>query len=229
MSEVKKIVRDVKKNIERIAKELSFKFSDNFFNLHFLPNRYLIIYNYVVGCPEKRYIKYGKNLKSRLKNFKKFISSRDFKAELKEFHATVFSKGLLEKYPEGKFKELDELKKLIAPISQFTVLIKFPSQKQIETFKLALFHEWLHVLLLKNNISFQKRGKSWEWDEGLVTYLENYFVYREKVEEKLRKYLKAAKNEFLKKYLKFGLKWAKILKGKKRLKIKEEIFKQLEG
>jgi hypothetical protein len=133
--------------------------------------------------------------------------------------------GKRKRFSKGKFRKLDELRKLLAGISP-PALTPFPSKKQMKIFRHVLFHEWLHVLLLKNKIIFQEMWKSWGWDEGLITYMENYFAYREKVEERLRKRLRIAKSSTKKYYLRFGLKWAKILENKRGPEIREEILRQ---
>jgi hypothetical protein len=125
------------------------------------------------------------------------LAFRNGQEQVKEF-------GKRKRFSKGKFRKLDELRKLLAGISP-PALTPFPSKKQMKIFRHVLFHEWLHVLLLKSKIIFQEMWKSWGWDEDLVTYLENYFAYREKVEERLRKRLRIAKS-----YKKISQIWFKV-------------------
>ena len=54
-----------------------------------------------------------------------------------------------------------------------------------------LFHEWLHLLLIKNRIYFKSiSDKYWKYDEGLVTYFEYYsskrLNYLESIKNKIK-------------------------------------------
>lgn len=57
------------------------------------------------------------------------------------------------------------------------LITKSKIKKEVQGVKThVLRHEWIHILLNENNLRFRKLGKNiyWKYNEGLVTYLENY-------------------------------------------------------
>lgn len=102
---------------------------------------------------------------------------------------------------------------------QFLTLFGFPQPEAARTHRefprrveYLVLHEWLHVLLWDNGVCFQAKGKSWEWDEGLVTYLMAFSG-----EEDLNTHVDEASPtaSLHRQYLEAGRRWREILREKR--------------
>ncbi|MCK4670551.1 MAG: hypothetical protein KAT43_05090 [Nanoarchaeota archaeon] len=118
-----------------------------------------------------------------------FMKGDYFQKQLSNIGGSVTSKrGILEGiHMIKKIKNEDlkhELLKLFAELQKecegnylvvITKLKKNDYDGKKQALKSILLHEIIHVLLNLNNISFAKQNPDfWEYDEGLVTYLEHW-------------------------------------------------------
>lgn len=211
-----------KNKIKILAQQFDLKYNPKIFKVVYLSKKELVLINFLTGCPEPEYLKFGKKVNQRIKNIENFINSKEFKMKIKKQGGCVTSK----KYFEKSVKKIQNkkirneyikiIKKFKYDISNMgsVILSKPENKKESEFSKKILFHEWIHALLIYNKIHFQNiKWKYWKLDEGLTTYIE-YFLkpYIEKI-------LKTkSKNKFFQIYVKNALKWHKILKDKKTSK-----------
>ena len=230
-------MKNVKSQIKKIARDFNLKFESEWFQYMWIPIKQEILTEYIGDCPDPAYKKYGKSPKERIKNIDKFVNSKDFKKCLKRFGGQVADKkdwkqekNWINQIKNDKIrKELLKLhyriKKKFAKTNKLALLSIPHNQKQKEwQLKNCLRHEWIHILLEQNKISFQKLNKKhWKYDEGLVTYLEFFADRKLKNLEKMRD-----KEDYPmeKQYYVYGIRFRGILENKKTPKErKQEIIK----
>lgn len=178
-----KYVRKIKQKLKTIAKEFDLKYDPKYFNYLILPKKQLVMRLFISTCPNSIFRKYGKTNEEKLRNINRFFQSKDFKELIKKPGGCVITKkefkeefSLIKKIRNKKLKRgYEELyNKIKEKGVDLIVLIGRPeTEKELKfSMKKILFHEWVHVLLLKNNIFFQKIDeKLWKLDEELTTYL----------------------------------------------------------
>lgn len=175
----------IKPQIKKIAKEFDLKYKAEWFEYIWISKRQEILTEYIGDCPDPIYNKYGKTAEQRTKNLNKFVNSKDFLKCLKRFGGQVAEKrtlkkeeNLYEKIQDKKIKsELlrfhARIKKSLKKTNQIALLTKSNIKKEKDWLgKDTLRHEWIHILLYQNKISFQEiRKEYWTYDEGLNEYL----------------------------------------------------------
>lgn len=210
-------MENVKEELKSLAETFSLKFKRMWLSYTMLPPRKLVICIFLLGCPLPEYQKFGsdRSIEQRFENLQMFVESEFFKERALQYKSHERSGGTIVHKPflaqqthisniketglreevEAIFEELDQhIKgKAMAVVSE-TV--------RDDKRELVLKHEWIHLLLEENGISFQKSGKGWEWDEGLVTYL----TEREKIHT-VKEREKKAENI----HSQYALKWERIL------------------
>ena len=222
---------DVKKKLKEVARGFDLKFSfKGKFKYLILTKREIIIKNFLGRCPDPSMIKYGNQIKSKIpKGLLKYLKSKDYDSEVKSEQGCVIRKSDM-KYELGFSSKIDdkkvrrEVEKLYQKIrqkfgtSERLTLIWNPTRKDLKYFDEILLHEFIHELMEYNGI----RPKSWEWNEGLVTYLTSFALNRyKKCEEKPK--LKN-KNPMTTIYTQYTSKVAVLLKDAKTSKERKKLI-----
>ena len=218
-------IQKVKFQIKKVAEEFDLKYQSNWFKHLWISVRSEILIEYLGTCPDPIYQKYGKTAESRIKNIDKFVNSKDFQDCLKRYGGQIAQKSELKQEEEwikqiknGKLK--NELLKFHERIknqfgkTDFLALLTIPRNKKEKEWqmKFCLRHEWIHVLLNKNNIQFQKIDKRyWPYDEGINEYLG---AYLDKTLDKLEQFRDKENYPMEKKNWIYSIKLRELLKDK---------------
>jgi hypothetical protein len=219
-------VENIRQSIRELARQFGLKYEKELYQVTFLTPQELIILQFLIGCPEPIYVKFGKTVEERVKRVEEFLSSREYAKAIKQWFggSVVDIKGFQKNITKLKNKELKKkyekiLRKLKPSISNKAVVIALPQDKRKLKFAFkALFHEWIHLLLLSNKICFQNlKPKYWKLDEGLTTYLQTSFETKKiDISEIIRQKIKRSKKSSLYAlYAKNALKFNTFLKNKK--------------
>lgn len=209
--------------LKKLAEEFDLKFNKNWFSYIWISKRHARYLEYTGMCFDPVYTRFGKTIEKRIANIEKFESSEEFKKIKKEFSGQAITKKEInkgikhcKKIKNKKIKE--ELLSLYYKIGHnlkegnLALLTETKNKKQKEILlKNILLHEWIHHLLIKNNIYFKSVSESyWKYDEGLVTYLE-YSI------NKRLSYLELIKNKIKypnqKQYYIYAIKFRELLKN----------------
>lgn len=219
-------ILSLKNRLKKVANNFGFKYDPVVFKVSFLSKKDFTLLNYLTGCPDTPYSKFGKTKTERLKRINEFLSSKDFANQIKKSGGCVVTLKTLQYVSRRiKNKKIEiRWKKLVNKIRQRTkfglAVITEPADKKEFNFTLnnILFHEWVHVLLTYNKINFQKIKHSfWLLDEGLTTYLQ-IFSENEKVdlEKRIKSRIKRkGTSKLFKLYAKNALTFNVLLKNKK--------------
>ncbi|MEJ2267726.1 MAG: hypothetical protein P8X70_01480 [Nanoarchaeota archaeon] len=192
-------INQIKNKIKQIAKDFDLEYNAEWFDYIWIPKRQEILIEFIGDCPDPIYKKYGKTTLQRIKNLDKFIQSKDFQNCIKRFGGQVAEKKDLQKeerlYKKISNKKIREellnvylkVKEKLKNAEQIALITKTNIKKEKEWIeKFILKHEWIHILLYKNKIDFQKINKKyWKYDEGLVEFLG---VYIDRNLDKLEKF-----------------------------------------
>jgi len=222
-------LEEIRRNIQELAKKFDLKYKKELYKAKFLTSEEFTILQFLIGCPEPFYVKFGKRIQERIKNIDRFLDSRGFiKLSKKKIGGSVldskdiknFQKNInnLKDYRiKNKCKKI--LRKIKSSITKMVVVITIPKNERQKKFlfNIVLFHEWIHILLFSNKIRSTK-PKYWVLDEGLTTYLQVSFKKkRTDVSKIIRQRMKKARKDSLYRvYAKNALKFNKILKNKKK-------------
>ena len=148
------------------------KFDVKIFKKNIVSKLDCILLQYITGAPyPKELNKFGKTLKERAYNIENFLAS-DMTAyygdglvvDIKETFETI--KNINNRKIKRRLTLL--LKNFKVYAGEAVVLGK--DMKNIEYNK-VLHHEWIHVLVEYNNLTF----KDWRYNEAFAVYLEHYF------------------------------------------------------
>jgi len=181
-----KSTREIKQQLQKLAGAFDLKCNVKWFDFMFISKKHNILMEYIGQCPDLIYNKFGKNSEARVRNIQAFINSGEFKKCLRRFRGQVITKKGLEQIwklsnkieNSGLRKELQILyKKINLKNKDYIVLLTKTADKKQHNLLMTriLRHEWIHVLLEKNKIYFQKKNKKdWKYDEGFVTYCEAF-------------------------------------------------------
>jgi hypothetical protein len=173
----------IKNELRSLAEDFNLKFNEKWFNFVWISKKQEILAEFLSNCQDPIYKKYGKNLHDRIDNFDQFIQSKDFCEGCKRFGGSVYSKEDLGKYKKiiKKIKNpiiKKEIKKFIIitekklkNLEYIPILTKTKIKNEEQwLFKYILRHEWIHLLLNKNKITFS----DWRYNEGLNEYLGSF-------------------------------------------------------
>lgn len=193
-------VSDVKKQLKKLSKDFNLNYDPKWFSYMWISPRLHILIEYIGYCPDPVYMKYGNTPEKRIKNISKFVASKDFLACLKRYGGQVVSKESLtqeiswiHKIKDNKLKNellvfYKRLKKKLNR-SPFIALMTIPRNKKEEAWllKYCLRHEWIHILLQKDKIYFQKIKREYgPYDEGIDEYMGAYLDKSLDILEKFR-------------------------------------------
>jgi len=214
----------IKSQLKHLANDFNLNYNSSWFDCMWIPTRLEILSEYIGDCPDPIYVKYGKNPKQRIANIDHFLNSKDFKVCLKRYGGQVASRSELAKEvkwakqiknPEVKEELLTFYKKLAKRFNKtpYIALLTIPKSKKEEKWQLTfcLRHEWIHILLSRNNIDFQKaKSKAyWRYDEGINDYLG---AYLDKSLNKLEKFREKEKYPMEKQNWIYAIKFRGLLK-----------------
>ena len=230
----------VKKQIEKIAKDFNLKYKSEWFDFIWISIRHEILTEYIGGCWDFIYKKYGKTTKERAKNIDKFVNSGDFKKCLKRYGGQVCDlKGIKEdikiarliKNIKLKKEILDFYDKILSRLKDKNLkkiaCITIPRNEKERKWQMnyCLKEEWLHNLMKYNRLHYQdKKKKYWVYDEGIATYFAYY------LDKKLNQLEKDKNKEKLpdeKKYYIYAIKFRELLKTAKTAKERELILRKV--
>lgn len=203
IKEINKILKELKK----VSLKINLDFDKKWFKLVWITKEQEILTEYLSDCRDPIYEKYGHKISERINNLDKFYNSRDYKKCIIRYGGQVISKKslpgwkfIIEGFENKKLKETlldfcNKVDKNIDHLDKIAALTetKIKSEKEILIYQI-LRHEWIHILLEKNEI----RSNNWKHNEGLVTYLEFYLDNRL---EELDKHIEGEGHDFEKEYL----------------------------
>ncbi|MCL6641956.1 MAG: hypothetical protein K6T71_01340 [Candidatus Bipolaricaulota bacterium] len=228
-----------RRQIRQVAQEFGLEYRPESYSFLFVSKRESYLRNYLAA---PMYSEFGATEAERVQNLEKFLNS--------PLYTAVTGPGSTEGCVMTR-EELEDEQVVIAQIAnptlraeyealydkltrhmqgRFLTLFSWPETEWESQEGLAymVLHEWLHVLLMDNGIFFQDRGKSWEWDEGLVTYL-MAFLGKEDLDGS-GKYAPQAVAEIEDQSHKAARRWREILKDKQTPKERRSaILQELEA
>lgn len=214
--------------LKNLANDFGLKFDSKKFNVVSTSKEDVILYLYLIGCPDREYVKFGKNKTLRMKNIEKFLRSKEFYTLKRKYAGTIIEHKALKKVKLKQIKNIEIRKKAMNLIKNLskrkdrTALLPIIRNKKEGKFLLnvVLFHEWIHTLLLENGIYFQKKTmKKWYLDEGLASYMQ---TFAEKGKSDLSNKANNYKNKSIKKGFIF---WNGLLKDKLTSKERYQILR----
>ena len=190
----------IKKKLKKISSDFDLDYNPPWFNYSWISKKQEILSEFLSDCTDKIYLRYGKSINQRLKNLDVFVSSKDFNKCTKRYGGQVYKSenlrlhqkllsGINNPWAKHELSNLISLAKKSLRHSDFLVLLTRTTSVKEREFLLGqiLFHEWIHIILFKNGICFQKKGlKYWQYDEGLNEYLAAYVENRLNSLEKKR-------------------------------------------
>ena len=208
--------------LKKLANKFDLDFNKKWFKHIWISKKENILLEYIWMCPDPIYSKYGRCPFERAKQIENFLTSTDFEQELlHRFGGQVINKKTFTKYFLKWVNEIENLeiksfyrnlyKKIISALDNYNrIAILTESEKETENKKLktfVLFHEWIHVLVNENNL----KPKNWKYNEGLVTYFQEFAEGKldnlEKGIEKWKHY------GFQKQYFVYAIKFRELLKN----------------
>ena len=211
----------IKEQIEKISRDFDLKYNLNWFNLLWISKRQARYLEYLGMCFDPIYTRFGNTIKKRIENIEKFESSKEFKKIKNEYSGQVITKSEVAKGIKNcrrikDFKLKNELlnlyKKILNNLKEdnLALLTETINKKHKDILlNSILFHEWIHLLLIKNKIFF-KLEKNWKYNEGLVTYLEYYSQDRLNFLESTKKKVKYPSQKI---YFVYAIKFRELLKN----------------
>ncbi|MEM3815180.1 MAG: hypothetical protein QW771_03775 [Candidatus Micrarchaeia archaeon] len=221
--------------MERLAKEFGLKFRGEAFSCLFVTKEDIVLRNFLGGCPEPDYNKFGGEKKeNRLKNIILFTNSKEFLNHKRIPQGCVISwfdakqeLKLAEKIPDTNLrKRMVRLYKNILQHkrrcgSGLALVFKPITKKEEKIVKGILSHEFVHQLLNNNNIKFQRISENaWKWDEGLCVYMDYFSANRQNEFAKPPK----PKAHLYGVYSEYAHKWYKLLKRAKSPEMRKLII-----
>lgn len=223
---------DARRPLKQVAKEFDLKFNQKSkFKFLVLTKREIIICNFLAGSPDPIYVKYGnKNKKKISANLIKYLQTEDYKKDANNPQACIISqKGLerqikfVSRISDKKIRKeaevfYNKIKKKIGKAKRLTLIWK-PSKEEEKNQQREeiVLHEFVHELIGDNKI----RPKSWEWNEGLVTYITNFATNKHK---KFEDSPPLGTSKMWNTYARYTHRWAKLLKNVKNSKERKQII-----
>ena len=234
---------NIKNQLKHLARDFDLNYNPSWFDVMWIPTRLEILTEYVGDCPDPIYIKYGKTPEARNHNISKFVNSKDFKDCLKRYGGQVASRSELKKEVKwvSQIKDKKIKKELLAFYEKlakklnktsYIALLTIPKSKKEEYWQLKfiLRHEWIHILLSRNNIDFQKAKSKdyWRYDEGINDYMG---AYLDNSLNKLEKFRDKEKYSMEKQNWIYAIKFRELLKDcrtpKERKRVLTKFIKNL--
>ena len=79
-------------SIKKTAEAFGMLYDLRFFSYIFVTREEIVLRNFISGCPEYNFEKFGKTLEKRVKNIGRFVNSSDFKKHRNDAQGCVVSK-----------------------------------------------------------------------------------------------------------------------------------------
>jgi hypothetical protein len=207
------------KRLKKLAKDFNLNFNKEWFKFVWVTKEQEILTEYLSDCRDPAYEKYGHSIKNRMKNLGKFSKSREYKNLIKRYGGQMVSKKVIEEYkniskriPQKEISDKilkfsRKTSKKIGSANKIAVLTETKLKKEKEhLLNQILFHEWIHVLLEWNKL----RPKNWKYNEGLVTYLQEFSFGNL---DKLEIFRDKTNYDFQKQYFIYAIKFRNLLRG----------------
>lgn len=205
-------------NIQTLSKRLKLDFDKNWFDFVWVTKEQEALTVYLSDCRDEVYEKYGHEISERVDNLEKFYNSQDYQNLIKICGGQMISKDSFSGYREfvNEFKN-GEIKRIlldfcsrvdekIGNLEKVAVLTETDDEKEENRLLNGILsHEWIHVLLEKNNL----RPKNWRYNEGLVTYID-YFM-RERLND-LEEHEKTMQSDFGREYFRNAIFFRDLVK-----------------
>ena len=160
--------------LKRLAEEFYMDFDANIFKKNIVSKQDCILLQFITGAPiPPEFNKFGITLKQRARNIDKFIFSD---------MSLYYGDGLVVDIPETvktikDIKNQKIKKKLLFLLKNFkkyskeaVVLGRPKNIIEKKKFSGMLYHEWIHVLVEYNKLTFE----DWKYNEAFTVYLEHY-------------------------------------------------------
>lgn len=233
--ELKEQLESARRQIQRVAQEFALEYRPESYRFLFVSRRESCLRNYLAA---PMYAEFGATKAERARNLEKFLSSPIYaqltgprsmegctitRKELEDEMAVIAqitNPALRAEYEALYDKLAHHMQGQLLTLFSFSQPeTRWDPQEFQEKLAYLVLHEWLHILLKDNGIYFQDRDKSWEWDEGLVTYL-MAFLGEEDLDRQIDEDSPIAKEH--RQYREAGRRWQDLLKGCKTPKERKE-------
>lgn len=205
--------------LKKVSQKIKLDFNKEWFKLVWITKEQEILTEYLGGCPESVYEKYGHKISERVKNLDKFYNSKGYSECKIRYGGQVISKKSFSEFrnfisltDNEKIKKIlldfcHRVEKNIGKADRIAVLTETNIKTEKDNLVNSILrHEWVHVLLDENDM----HSNNWKYNEGLVTYFE---FYMNKKLEMLDEYAKKEKMDFEKEYFMNGILFRNLLKN----------------
>ena len=160
--------------LKRLAMEFNMEFDKHIFKKNIVNKQDCILLQFITGSPiPPRFNKFGITLKQRAENIDDFLSSDK---------SAYYGDGLVVDIAEtsGTIKAIKNQKikkRLMFLLNSFNTysgeaVVLGKPENAVEKNKITgvLYHEWIHVLVEYNKLTF----RDWRYNEAFTVYLEHY-------------------------------------------------------
>jgi hypothetical protein len=214
-----KTIDEILEELKKFSLKTRLNFDKEWFKLAWITKEQEILTEYISDCRDPIYEKYGHTVSERIKNLDDFYNSEGYSKCKIRYGGQVISKqypsrikNLISKIKNEKIEGTlidfcDRIEKNVGDSDKIAVLTETDIKTERENLiNNILRHEWIHILLDKNRIHPNK----WEYNEGLVTYIEFYLMNRL---DTMEDYAKKQKNNFEKEYFLKGIIFRDLVKN----------------
>lgn len=161
--------------LKRLAEEFGMKFDIKIFKKNIVSEQDCLLLQFISGAPVNGFDNFGTTLKQRAKNIDRFLAS-DMSLYYNRGDGLVVdiaeTLGVIKNIKNQKTK-----KRLLVLLNGFktyageaVVLGKPEKTDKRKKISRVLYHEWIHVLVEYNGLTF----KDWRYNEAFTVYLEHY-------------------------------------------------------
>ena len=161
--------------LKRLAEEFGMNFDIKIFKKNIVNEQDCLLLQFISGAPVNGFDNFGTTLKQRAKNIDRFLAS-DMSLYYNRGDGLVVdiaeTLGVIKNIKNQKTK-----KRLLVLLNGFktyageaVVLGKPEKTDKRKKISRVLYHEWIHVLVDYNKLTF----KDWKYNEAFTIYLEHY-------------------------------------------------------
>lgn len=167
----------VLRKLKKLAEEFDMNFDISIFKKNIVSEQDCLLLQFISGAPVNGFDKFGTALKQRAKNIDRFLAS-DMSVYYNKGDGLVVNIaeafGVIKNIENPKTK-----KRLTILLNGFkaycgeAVVLGKPgktSEREKMNSVRVLYHEWIHVLVDYNKLTF----KNWKYNEAFTIYLEHY-------------------------------------------------------
>ena len=162
--------------LKRLAEEFDMKFDHKIFKKNIVNRQDCTLLQFITGAPiPPEFNKFGMTLTQRAKNIEAFLSF-DMSAYRNLGEGLVVdiqeTLDIVKSIKNQKIKKrlLALLNNLKSYAGEAVVIVEPTEQYQNRNVNRVLYHEWIHVLVDYNGLTF----KDWRYNEAFTVYLEHY-------------------------------------------------------